>query len=106
MFVPGDNVYVNQPPTAKTASERIADESRSELSPRNVRPFQIINTMSHTITISEDDIAIVISIDRATLARDWKAHLQSNNGHPTHNATYERPRPQELRLTEQQDTYP
>lgn len=68
MVCPGDYVYVDWLRTSETASERMANKLRSKLLPKPIKPFRIINTMSHTITMYGDDIPNVVSIDRAMLA--------------------------------------
>lgn len=83
MFCLGGLVYVDQQTTAKTASERIADESRSKLLSKGVQPFRVINMTTHTIKI-DDNIQNVILIKQGTPA------LRPKGGHPvkhwTHNA--------------------
>lgn len=70
---------------------RMADEPRSKLLPKAAGPYGIINFTSHTITINEDVISSVISIDRATpapqpntpIAVEHSIHnAQSNNASP------------------------
>lgn len=120
IFCFGDYFHVVWQPTRETASERMADESRPKLLPKAVRPFQIIHTTSHTITIDEERIANIISIDRTTLAPDRWTDPPLNSGHltpkvttllrsssryETHDATHQRPKLQGIRHTARNDTY-
>lgn len=65
MLHPSDYDYVQRLATAKTASERMADESQSKLLSKTIGPFRIIDTTSYRITIDGDGIPNLISMDQA-----------------------------------------
>lgn len=62
MFRPADYAYVDWQPTAKSASERMVDESGSKLLAKTVGAFRNNDRTSHTITIKEESKPNVILI--------------------------------------------
>lgn len=68
-FNVGDNVFLNVPPTeARTADERAAETSKSNLGPRTDGPFKVIQVFENVVVVDEYGIRVPISINRYTRA--------------------------------------
>lgn len=120
MNFPSDYVYAGGPPTAKPASEWMADESQLNLLSKTVGPFQIIGVTLHTAIIDGNSIYMSSQLTERRQLHNRSAHPQSNSRHltykattllrpssqyRTHDVTHVHPSRQEIRCPKRQDTY-
>lgn len=64
----GHLVYVDFQPFSTSAPDKRAVEAFSKLLPRALGPYHFISTKSNTVTIEQDGIPNMISLDCALLA--------------------------------------
>lgn len=64
--MPGDNVFLERPPLAKTAAERLASENYSVVLQRRLEPYRIISIGPEFLKIDQAEITTKVSIKRVT----------------------------------------
>lgn len=59
-------MYIDRPPIFITAGAKLATETYTKFVPRTIEPFQRAAMGQHTLTIDDDGIPLMISIDSST----------------------------------------